>query len=138
MNSIKAISLIIEFKNWIRAEVNAPSSPEFIYTMRSILAAHGTDGLNFLQTVHIAQHYPYTTCIFASDSLIEAKLITNESEAFDYMIRIGITPREMKIERRPNNKIGFVLSYNGIKKIAAVDQKVKFLIDAYFTFVPLL
>ena len=69
--------------------------------------------------------------VFDGDLLIKHKVIpaVNTSEAFNYIISLGVNPEDGALFREADGKINFTLKLSGLKKIAAHQQKMKIILE---------
>ena len=72
-----------------------------------------------------------TMRVFTGDLLIKNKVIPaeNTSEAFNYIINLGVNPEDGALFREENGKMNFTLKLSGLKKIADHHQKMKMILE---------
>lgn len=69
--------------------------------------------------------------LLQGDMLVAKRFLPshNVSEAFNYVLNIGVNPNDAKLMRMEDRKLDFVLMLSGVKKIADREQRVKDLLE---------
>lgn len=130
-------SRTIEFRNWIKKSITEQTNVEFVYRIRRILREYGYAGLDFMQMIHLAQYQSYSTPMFKSDLLREVNMLDSDEDVFSICIANGLTFSEIAIIGIRDTRPVFKISYYGIKKIAAREPRIQFLLDSYYACAPI-